>query len=246
MQSVRLHRSDPKASMWAAGLSFAVAAFALCHTSAGNTSAGPIALVALTCGFSLLFVRLRQERTEGDLRLGLAVELARARALLERGAHRHALVIAHRVADTAHSAPLQRQALELVAWCQLGLGRPQAARDALSWVGGAGGLDPWLDAYVCAAVEDACGASRWALHMLERAARKQKLSREATLFRIDLYARVRGIEAALALTLRELSCLTRADAASVVAFARETGESPAATALGRALEQALEKTPSCQ
>src|SRR4051812_29242839 len=197
MQSARLRNTaPPKASIWAAGVSFAVAAFALAHSSGA-----PLALVALACGFSLLFVRLRQERAEADARLGLPSELAHGRQLLERGAHRHALVVAHRIADAAQSAPLQRQALELVAWCQLGLGHAQAARNALSWIGGAGGLDPWLDAYVCAAVEDACGASLWALHLLERAARKQRLSREAMLFRIDLYARVRGVEAALALTL---------------------------------------------
>jgi len=237
MQSARLRTTDTKASIWAAGLSFAVAAFALSHRDAGL-----VTLVALTCGFSLLFVRLRQERIESDTRMGLPLELAQARNLLERGACRHALVVAHRVADAAQSAPVQRQALELVAWCQLGLGRPEAARNALSWVGGAGGLDPWLDAYVCAAVEDACGASLWALHLLERAARKQKLSREATLFRIDLIARVRGIDAACALTLRELYRLTLDDARRVVAFARATDDNPAPGASVLALEQALEET----
>jgi hypothetical protein len=240
MQSARLRSTDTKASIWAAGLSFAFAAFALCH----HHDAGLLAIVALACGFSLLFMRLRQERVEADARLGLPAELAHARELLGRGAHRQALVVAHRAADAAQSALLQRQALELVAWCQLGLGRPQAARDALSWVGGADGLDPWLDAYVCAAVEDACGASLWALHMLERAARKQKLSREATLFRIDLYARVRGIEAALTLTLRELGRLTRADAERVVTFACGTGSGPETGQLLRALQQALEKKPA--
>jgi hypothetical protein len=232
MQSARLRTTDTKASIWAAGLSFAVAAFALAHSSAG-----PVALIALACGFSLLFVRLRQERSEGDLRLGLPRELTQARQLLEREAYRHALIVAHRVAEKAQSAPLQRQALELVAWCQLGLGRPQAARDALSWIGGAGGLDPWLDAYVCAAVEDACGATSWALHMLERAARKQKLSREATLFRIDLYARVRGIEAALGLALRELQLLTADDVERIVAFAHGADQSSVARALLLALER---------
>jgi len=234
MQSARLRRTDSKASIWAAGLSFAVAAFALAHASAG-----PVAVAALACGFSLLFVRLRQTRSEGDLRLGLPRELEQARALLQRGAHRHALVVAHRVADAAQSAPVQRQALELVAWCQLGLGRPQAARNALSWITGAGGLDPWLDAYVCAAVEDACGASLWALHLLERAARRQRLSREATLFRIDLNARVRGIEAACSLTLREVAALTAEDVQRVIAFARATDESPMARAWVGTLERAL-------
>jgi hypothetical protein len=236
MQSARLRRTDTKASMWAAGLSFAVAAFALSHSNAG-----PVALIALSCGFSLLFVRLRQERSETDERAGLPSQLVQARQLLQREAYRHALVVAHRVADAAHSAPLQRQALELVAWCQLGLGRPQAARNALSWIGGAGGLDPWLDAYVCAAVEDACGASAWALHLLERAARKQKLSREATLFRIDLYARVRGVEAACSLTIRELARLTHDDAMRVMAFVLATESSPRAAAWVLALERAVER-----
>jgi len=237
MQSARpLSRADTKASMWAAGLSFAVAAFALCHSSGA-----PVALIALTCGFSLLFVRLRQERVETDERAGLPLQLVEARRLLHREAHRHALVVAHRVADAAHSAPLQREALELVAWCQLGLGRPRAARNALSWIGGAGGLDPWLDAYVCAAVEDACGASAWALHLLERAARKRELSREATRFRIDLYARVRGVEAACSLTLRELGRLTADDVRCVAAFTRATASSPRATALMLALERAVER-----
>ncbi|HXK19877.1 MAG TPA: hypothetical protein VNG33_18835 [Polyangiaceae bacterium] len=236
MHSARVQRTDTKASIWAAGLSFAVAAFALAHSSGAA-----VALVALACGFSLLFVRLRQARREGDARLGLPAELAHARLLLERGAHRHALVVAHRVADAAHSAPVQRQALELVAWCQLGLGRPEAARNALSWITGAGGLDPWLDVYVCAAVEDACGASLWALHLLERAAKRQKLSQEATLFRIDLNARVRGIEAACSLTLRELGRLTLDDAKRVVAFARAASSSSTTGPSVLALEQALER-----
>jgi hypothetical protein len=236
MQSARLRGTDTKASVWAAGLSFAVAAFALVHSSGG-----PVALIALTFGFSLLFVRLRQERAEADERAGLPLQLAQARQLLQREAHRHALLVAHRVADAAQSAPLQREALELVAWCQLGLGRPQAARNALSWVGGAGGLDPWLDAYVCAAVEDACGASSWALHLLERAARKRKLSRQACLFRIDLYARVRGIEAACSLSLQELDRLTPDDIRRVTAFARVTATSSRAAALLLALEGAAER-----
>lgn len=235
MQSARAQRNDPKASMWAAGASFAVAAFALSHAYAS----GPVALIALACGFSLLFVRLRQERREGDARRGLPAEVERARELLERGAYRHALAVAYRVADAAHSAPIQRQALELVAWCQLGLGCPEAARNALSWLTAAGGLDPCLDVYVCAAVEDACGASLWALHLLERAARKKQLSREATLLLIDLNARVRGVEAACALTLRELSRLTKEDVQNVMAFVRAVEATPRGAAWAAALELSL-------
>ncbi len=174
--------------------------------------------MAITCGFALVFARLRQERDAADQRLGLADELVRARVLFERAAHRDALRVAHEVAEQAESAPLQRAALELVAWCELGMGRPQAARDALSWVGGSGALDP----YCVAAIEDACGESLWALHIVERAAKKRPLSREATLFRIDLYARLRGVEAACELTLQNLGRLRAEDVERVLGFARAT------------------------
>jgi hypothetical protein len=211
MQSTELRPNDAKASIWAALLAFAVAAFALFHGRAGLTG-----LLAMTCGLSLVFVRLRQERDACDARLGLAEELQRARELLHRKALRQALGVAHDVAERAQSARMQRAALELVAWCELEQGRPQAARDALSWLGGGEAVD----AFCVAAVEDACGQSLWALHILERAARKRPLAREATLFHIDLCARLRGIEAGCALTLRQLARLHREDAERVLAFAR--------------------------
>ncbi len=227
MQSNELRRRDAKASIWVALLAFAVAAFALCQGKAGLT-----ALVAMACGFSLVFARLRQERDAADARLGLADELSRAHQLFERGAHRHALRIGHDVAEQAQSAHVQRAALELVAWCELGMGRPQAARDALSWVSGSGTLDP----YCVAAVEDACGESLWALHLVERAARKRQLSREATLFRIDLYARLRGIEPACALAVQQLTRLRPDDVERVLGCARSANvESEAVAALARAL-----------
>lgn len=178
MQSTELRSADAKANIWVALLAFVVAAFALFHGEAGLSG-----LVATACGFALLFARLRQERDAVDARLGLPAELARARELVGRGAHRQALGVAHEVAERAQSAQLQRAALEVVAWCELGLGRPRAARDALSW------LSESADPYCMAAVEDACGQSLWALHILERAARKKPLAREATLFRIDLSVR---------------------------------------------------------
>jgi hypothetical protein len=123
------------------------------------------------------------------------------------------------VAELAQSARLQHTAVELVAWCELGLGRPEAARDALSWLSGSARLDP----YCRAAVEDASGQSLWALHILERAARRHGLSREATLLRIELCARFRGIEAACALALQKVAQLTRDDLASLLTFARDAG-----------------------
>src|SRR6188768_2855716 len=146
----QLHPSDAKASMWVAVLAFAVAVLALFHVEAGLT-----ALVAALCCVSLVFVRLRQERDAVDARLGLADELARARELLSRDAFQQALRVAHDVAERAHSEHLQRAAVELVAWCELGRGRPTAARDALSWLAGSEAIDP----YCLAAVEDGCGQS---------------------------------------------------------------------------------------
>ena len=232
MQSSQLGRTDVKASIGVALLLFAIAAFALCHWRAGLT-----ALAATSGGFWLVLARLRQQREAGDARLGVADELQRARQLLSRGAHRHALVVAHAAAESAQSARLQRNALELVAWCELALGRPQGARDALSWTGGSAALDP----YCVAAVEDACGESLWALHIIERAARKAPQSRQACLFRIDLYARLRGVEAACALTLQQLLRLEREDVARVLSFARRAGVDCSAA---RGLAQVLaERSP---
>lgn len=205
---------DEKASVWLAGLAFAVAAFALFHGQAGA-----VALVLMTCGFALVLTRVRQELDEADVRQGLPEDVLRIRELLGRGAHGHALSIAHRVAEQAQSARLQHTGVELVAWCELGLGHPDAARNALSWLAGSSQLDP----YCRAAVEDACGQSLWALHILERAARRKSLSREATLFRIDLYARLRGIEAACTLAVQKLALLTPTDLKSLVGFARQAG-----------------------
>jgi len=225
MQSTELRSTDAKANIWVALLAFVVAGFALFHGEAGLTG-----LVATACGVALIFARLRQERDAVDARLGLSDELARAYALVERGAHRQALGIGHDVAERAQSARLQRAALELVAWCELGLNRPRAARDALSW------LSESADPYCKAAVEDACGQSLWALHILERAARQRPLVREATLFRIDLYARLRGVEAACLLALQQLARLRRDDAERVLGFARAAQfEGGAALALAVAL-----------
>jgi len=220
--------NDSKANIWVAFLSFGMAAFALCHSQAGL-----IALVAMVCGFALVLVRLRQERDEVDARLGLADKLSHAQELLERGAMRDALRLSQEVAELALSARLQRAGLELVAWCELGLDRPQAARNALSCLTNAGTLDP----YCYAAVEDACGHSLWALHIVERAAKRRELSREATLFRIDLYARLRGIEAACTLTLQQLGRLRLEDVERVLRFADLAGKSSAALALARAVPQ---------
>jgi hypothetical protein len=219
-----------KASIWVALLAFVVAAFALVHHQAGL-----IALITSVCGSALVFARLRQEREALDARRGLAGELTQARELMQRGAHRQALSIAQRVAELAQSARVQCGALELIAWCQLALDRPEAARNALSCLNGADAIDP----YCYAAVEDACGHSLWALHIVERAARKRQLSREATLFRIDLYARLRGMEAACALTLSQLGRLRLEDAERVLLFAHQAGKSRAALALARALGQPL-------
>jgi hypothetical protein len=226
----QLQPSDAKVNLWVALLAFAVAFVALVHGEAGLT-----ALVASLCGVSLVFVRLRQDRDEVDARLGLADELTRARELLARDAFAHALRIAHDVAERAHSEPVQRAAVELVAWCELGRGEPQAARAALSWLTGSGAIDP----YCLAAVEDGCGQSLWALHIVERAAKKGQLSREATLFRIDLCARLRGIEAACSLTLQQLARLHREDAERVLRFARAANiDGHAILALARAVAMA--------
>ena len=219
-----------KASISVAMLAFAVAGFSLIHHQAGLT-----ALIAVACGFALVFARLRQEREAVDARAGLPEDLARAGELMQRGAYRQALNVAQRVAELAQSARMQRAALEVIAWCQLALDRPQDARDALSCLNGADVIDP----YCYAAVEDACGHSLWALHIVERAARKRQLSREATLFRIDLYARLRGIEAACALTLSQLGRLRLEDAERVLLFAHRAGKSRAALALASALGQPL-------
>lgn len=223
-----------KASILVAVLAFGLAAFALLHHQAGLT-----ALIATGCGFALVFARLRQEREAGDARLGLAGDLERARELMERGAYRQALNLTQRVAELAQSARIQLAALEVLAWCQLALDRPQDARNALSCLNGTPEV---IDPYCYAAVEDACGHSLWALHIVERAARKQALSREATLFRIDLYARLRGIEAACALTLSQLGRLRLEDAERVLHFAHRAGKSRAAQALARALGQPLPAT----
>jgi hypothetical protein len=217
---------DTKANLWVAFLAFAMAAFALTHGQAGLN-----ALLATACGFSLVLVRLRQEREAEDARLGLLEKLTQAQELEQRGAYRDALRVVRGVAEQAQSARLQRSALELVAWCELSLDRPEAARDALSCLGAAGAIDP----YCQAAVEDACGHSLWALHIVEREARRRELSREATLFRIDLYLRLRGIEAACALTLQQLGRLRVEDVERVLRFAHSAGHAAGAQALARAL-----------
>lgn len=219
---------ETKASLAVALLAFLVAAVALWHGQAGHTS-----MVTTVCGFALVLSRLRQEREAEDRRLGLHDKLKRAEELQHRGAFRDALRLVHEVADQAQSAKLQRSALELVAWCELALDRPGAARDALSCLRDDTALDP----YCQAAVEDACGNSLWALHIVEREARRRQLSREATLFRIDLYARLRGIEAACALTLEQLGRLRFEDVERVLRFADGAGQSRAASALAHVLPQ---------
>jgi hypothetical protein len=219
---------ESKASITVALLAFLVAGLSLCHGQAGHT-----AVVATACGFALVLARLRQEREAEDRRLGLDEKLERARELQAQGDFRDALRLVHQVADQAQGAKLQRAALEQVAWCELALDRPEAARDALSCLRETSALDP----YCQAAVEDACGHSLWALHIVEREARRRELSREATLFRIDLYARLRGIEAACALTLEQLGRLRFEDVERVLRFADGAGQPAAARALARVLPQ---------
>src|SRR5690242_13731005 len=128
---------ESKASIVVALLAFALGALALCQGQAGLT-----ALVAIVCGFALILARIRQEHEAEDGRLALPEKLQLARELLGRGAYREALGVVHGVAELAQSAGLQRAALELVAWCELALDRPEAARDALSCLREAGALDP--------------------------------------------------------------------------------------------------------
>jgi hypothetical protein len=207
-------------------LSFALAAWALLVAHNGAAT-----LISLAAGFVLWLARLRQGRAEAEARLGLAEDLALAQLLLGRGAYGEALPIARRVAQQAQLTRTEQAALETVAWCELGLGRPRQARDALSWVR----PPESVDLLCCAVVEDACGDTLWALHLLESAARRGPITREARLFWIDLCARSRGIEAACWLTLQQLKCLKLEDAERVLEFARH-----APSAAARALAQALQ------
>jgi hypothetical protein len=75
---------------------------------------------------------------------------------------------------------------------------------------------------------------------MERAARKRQLSREATLFRIDLYARLRGVDAACQLTLEQLNRLLPEDAERMLQFARAAGCETAALTLESALRTTTE------
>jgi hypothetical protein len=205
---------------------FALSAWALCVAEHGVAT-----LISLAAGFALLLARIRQARVDLETRLGLAGELELSRLLLERGAYGQALPIARRVAELARLTRTQERALETVAWCELGLGRPGPARDALSWVPADS-----LDVLCRAAVLDACGHSLFALRLLESAAKRGPLSREARLFWIDLCARCRGIEAACLLTVRQLKNLQLEDAERVLEFA-----GGASSAAARALALALER-----
>jgi hypothetical protein len=210
-----------------------VLAFLVAGWSLWVAENGVAALISVAAGFALTLSRLQQARADADERLGLADELMLARTLLGRGAHMQALVVARRVAEAAQSMGMQRAALETVAWCELGRGRPENARNALSWLRS----DEALDVLCCAAVEDACGDSLFALHLLESAARRRPLPREARLFWIDLCARSRGIEAACMLTIQQLKSLRLEDAELVLEFARQA-PSTAMDALAAALSQA--------
>jgi hypothetical protein len=192
------------------------------------------ALILLSAGFALLLTARQRANAEGDARLRLSEQLELARLLLGRGAHGKACSIAREVAERARSPRTQLAAVETLAWCELGLGRPLSARNALSWIRP---LEA-LDAYCCAAVEDACGNSLWALRILEEAGRRASLSPNAQRFWIDLCARVRGVEAACQLTLRQLAELDRGDALRVLEFARlePCAAAPSAQLLAEALQ----------
>jgi hypothetical protein len=224
--SRRARRLDALAQTVAMALAFVLSAWALFVAHNGAAT-----LISLVAGFALWLSRLRQSRADTEARLGLAEELELARLLLGRGAYAQALPIARRVAEQAQLTRTQQSALETVAWCELGLGRPGPARAALSWVR----PQEALDVLCCAAVEDACGDTLWALHLLETAARRGPITREARLFWIDLCARSRGIEAACWLTLQQLKCLRPEDAERVLEFAR-SAPSAAARALALALQ----------
>ncbi|HEY6079064.1 MAG TPA: hypothetical protein VIW29_09690 [Polyangiaceae bacterium] len=219
---------DAAAQLGALVLAFLVAAWSLLVAENGVAT-----LISVAAGFALTLSRIRQSRTDADERLGLAGELELARTLLTRGAHIQALVVARRVAEAARCIGTQRAALETVAWCELGRGRPENARNALSWIR----ADETLDVLCCAAVEDACGDSLFALHLIESAARRRPLPREARLFWIDLCARSRGIEAACTLTIQQLKSLRLEDAERVLEFAR-SAPSAAVHSLAAAVHQA--------
>ena len=216
-----------------------VLAFALSTWALLVADHGVATLISLAAGFALLLSRLRQKRADIEARLGLADELELARVLLGRGAHGQALPIARRVAEQARLTRTQQSALETVAWCELGLGRPGPARDALSWVR----QQEAIDVLCSAAVADACGDSLWALHLLEKAARRGPITREARLFWIDLCVRSRGIEAACLLTLQQLKSLRLEDAERVLEFAR-SAPSAAAHALAVALQREKAAVPA--
>lgn len=225
--SGRQQRTDALAQgvAFALALLLAIGSLLVAHNGAAT-------LIALAAAFAIWLARLRQGRVEAEARLGLSEELELARLLLTRGAYTQARSIARRVAELAQVTRTEQAALETLAWCELGLGRPGPARDALSWVRPRDSLD----VLCCAAVEDACGDPLWALHLLESAARRGPLTREARLFWIDLCARCRGIEAACLLTLEQLKGLRLEDAERVLEFARHA-PSAAARALAAALQR---------
>jgi hypothetical protein len=227
LTEARLQAIDGVANAAAMLLAFALAGCALWFVENGW-----VTLISLAAGFSLLVSRLQRDRAEIEAKLGLHDQLELARALLSRGAHGQARAIAGRVAEEARNPRTQRAAVEALAWAELGLGRPQSARNALSWVP----LDA-VDQYCCAVVEDACGNSFWALHIIESAGRKSRLSREAKRFWIDLCARLRGLEAACQLTLRELGGLDPDDARRVLDCALAAGLTAPAQALEKALAE---------
>lgn len=207
-------------------LALPLAGGALCFVSYA-----PMALVLFVAWVTLSVSRLRRSQAESEAQFGLAEKLERAQFLLQQGAHGASRSLARQVADEARTPETQRAVVETLAWCELGLGRPEAARAALSCI-------PVyvLDPYCRAAVAEACGHAHEALGILQATHVKKPLSRPAIQLQIELKARLHGAAEACECALQNVHSLTREDIERVLNFAGEARTVPAAQALTRALQ----------
>lgn len=192
-----------------------------------------LALVFGAAAFVSFVEWSKRRRVEIEARLGLFEQLELAKALLAEGRTREAQSIAETVFQRARTQPMERAALELLAWSSVALGQPQKAREALQ----RGAPPHGVSTYCLAAIEDASGNSEQALRRLEGARQAKTLQADAIKLLIDIHARRGDLEYACQVALEGLRVLAPSDVRLVLNAAFADGSVVAATELARALAQ---------
>jgi hypothetical protein len=188
-------------------------------------------------GATAATLRWRREREAVDQQAVAELEAARTR--LGQEDHAGAAAAASRAVKSARTPWTRNAALSTLAWAALGQGYPERAKAALD------GIVPahTIDLYCLAAVESARGQLERAIEALEVARSARTLTCDGAKLFVDCYARLHGVERAVAAALQIIDVLGVDNCKIVAKAAADAGAHGAAATLASAIRGHVSRVP---